>query len=75
MPSQPQPQAQTPEAIQFGLSSFPPELLPEIFIHLHPNDLPRLAAANRHLRRTVPAVIDYTFAIAISSSSAASMAT
>ncbi|KAJ3117069.1 hypothetical protein HDU96_007987 [Phlyctochytrium bullatum] len=42
--------------------SFPIELLHNVLIRLHPNDLPTLAAANRHLRFALPAVIDHAFA-------------
>ncbi|KAJ3090508.1 hypothetical protein HDU96_003395, partial [Phlyctochytrium bullatum] len=36
----------------------PVEVLREVLLHLHPNDLPFLAAVNRHLRHYVPICID-----------------
>ncbi|KAJ3092420.1 hypothetical protein HDU96_002754 [Phlyctochytrium bullatum] len=45
-----------------GHSSFPNELLRLILLHVHPNDLPILAAANRHLRRAVAACINHPLA-------------
>ncbi|KAJ3099235.1 hypothetical protein HDU96_010770 [Phlyctochytrium bullatum] len=45
-----------------GHPSFPIEPLPTILIHLHPNDLPKLAATNRHLRRALPTVLNHAFA-------------
>ncbi|KAJ3094068.1 hypothetical protein HDU96_001856 [Phlyctochytrium bullatum] len=47
---------------RLGHRSFPIDLLPSILIHLHLNDLPTLAAANRHLRLAVAAATTFTFA-------------
>ncbi|KAJ3104526.1 Ankyrin repeat and SOCS box protein 18 [Phlyctochytrium bullatum] len=41
-----------------GLPSFPNELLRLVLLHVDPDDLPILAAANRHLRAAIPACID-----------------
>ncbi|KAJ3117832.1 hypothetical protein HDU96_005419 [Phlyctochytrium bullatum] len=42
--------------------SFPTELLRTVFLHVYPNDLITVAAANRHLHRAVPQCIDYALA-------------
>ncbi|KAJ3113871.1 hypothetical protein HDU96_002824 [Phlyctochytrium bullatum] len=40
----------------------PPEVLLEILGSLHPNDIPVLSSVNRHLRRTIPAILNYNTA-------------
>ncbi|KAJ3096475.1 hypothetical protein HDU96_000761 [Phlyctochytrium bullatum] len=45
-----------------GHTAFPTELLRSVLIHVHPNDLISIAAANRHLRSAVPACIDFPLA-------------
>ncbi|KAJ3113870.1 hypothetical protein HDU96_002823 [Phlyctochytrium bullatum] len=45
-----------------GETSFPAEIVLHILGHLHPNDTPILASVNRHLRQTIPAVLDYNAA-------------
>ncbi|KAJ3114374.1 hypothetical protein HDU96_002179 [Phlyctochytrium bullatum] len=44
------------------LDRLPVEILRQVLINLHPNDLPNLAAANRHLRQIITC-IDYALAI------------
>ncbi|KAJ3117642.1 hypothetical protein HDU96_006072 [Phlyctochytrium bullatum] len=50
------------ETPSLGHPSFPTELLRCIILSLHPNDLPSLSAANRHLRLAVPAITGLEFA-------------
>ncbi|KAJ3108887.1 hypothetical protein HDU96_007391 [Phlyctochytrium bullatum] len=45
-----------------GLPSFPTELLRNVLLHVHPNDLVALASANRHLRDAVQRCIDHALA-------------
>ncbi|KAJ3114757.1 hypothetical protein HDU96_001700 [Phlyctochytrium bullatum] len=47
----------------FGHPASAVELLLSVLIYIHPGALPTIAAANRHLRRTLPAVINYNFAL------------
>ncbi|KAJ3112487.1 hypothetical protein HDU96_004504 [Phlyctochytrium bullatum] len=40
----------------------PVDVIREVLLHLHPNDLPTLAAVNRYLRHAVPICIDHGLA-------------
>ncbi|KAJ3099043.1 hypothetical protein HDU96_010842 [Phlyctochytrium bullatum] len=45
------------------LNDLSSKVLPMVLLHLHPNDLIHLAAANHHLRQTVPGCIDFALAL------------